>query len=87
MYDGCCSVGAIPTVVLGIRLYCIRCENTIYCSTRLFRATFNKRESVECTVEVQMSKNCYEIRNSKIYFEFPNNYDIWYLDLQYVCHS
>lgn len=49
MYDGCCSVGTIPTVVLGIRLYSIRCENTIYCSTRLFRATFYKRERVECT--------------------------------------
>jgi hypothetical protein len=47
----CCSVGTIPTVVLGIRLYSIRCEDTLYCSTctRLFRATFYKRDSVECT--------------------------------------
>jgi len=28
-----CNVGTIPTVVLGIRLYSITCENTLYSDT------------------------------------------------------
>ena len=62
----CCSVGTIPTVVLRIRLYSIRCENTLYCSTRLFRAIFYKRE---CRVHKNDRRQC-GIREVTLYNEF-----------------
>lgn len=55
----CCRVDTIPTDVLWIRLHIIRCEDTLYCNTRLFRATFYIRDSVEGT---KMTDNVVTVR-------------------------